>query len=138
MDNRGFIRNLEAFKQAIDPTGMIWCNITGCDIDYFYDFQNKVFVFIELKYMDAEMKLGQRLALERLCDSCQDGGRESILIVARHCEPISNSIRLEFVPVSEYRYKGKWNIPRSQMTVREMMDGFLELNGVTHAYKKLE
>jgi len=125
MDNRGFIRNQEAFKQAIDPTGMLWGKISGCDIDYFYDFQDKVFVFIELKYGNAEMKRGQRMALERLCDACQNAGKETILIIARHNEPIQNLIPLESVSVAEYRYKGVWNIPKKPMTVRESMDEFL-------------
>jgi hypothetical protein len=83
-------------------------------------------VFIVLKYKNAEMKLGQRMALERLCDACQTAGKETILIIARHSEPIENLIRIEHVPVSEYRYKGAWQPPKEPITVRKAMDEFLK------------
>jgi len=124
-DNRGYIRNIDAYKQVIDPTGMFWGKISGCDIDYFYDFRDKVFVFIELKYRDAEMCMGQRMALERLCDACQCGGKQTILLLARHEAKMCDPVVLEHVPVSEYRYNGAWHTPKSPVTVRNAMDEFL-------------
>jgi hypothetical protein len=123
--NTGKIRNAEYLKQAIDPTGMTWGNISGCDIDYFYDFNDKVFIFIELKYKDAEMKTGQRLALERLCDACQRSGRETILLLARHDSHLSEEIPLEHTSVDKYRYKYDWHNGNGKH-VREAMDIFLE------------
>jgi hypothetical protein len=41
-------------------------NITPSDLDGYIEYKNKAYLLIELKYGDAEMKYGQRLALERM------------------------------------------------------------------------
>jgi len=127
-ENRGKIRNREAFRQIINKDGMRFeNNITGTDIDDFYDFGNKAFVFVELKYKDAKMERGQQLALERLCAACQGGGVESVIILASHDTPYEEDIPEGDAIVCEYYRNGEWLVPPKEgTTVREVVDKFRE------------
>ena len=82
--SRGEINNRDRAMQINDFRGLRYGTITPTDIDGFLDLNDNVFVFIELKYGDAELPYGQRLALERLCDAAWNGGKESYLLIGRH------------------------------------------------------
>ena len=63
------IRNRNKVKQVIDFTGVQNGNMHPSDIDAVLEFDNEVLILIEVKYKFNSIPTGQRLLLERLCDS---------------------------------------------------------------------
>lgn len=120
---RGKIRNKEHVPTK-DYSGLRYDKITPTDIDGFLDFGDKTFVFIELKYGDKPLQLGQKLALERLCDACASDKRVSIVLIVRYYQD-SDEVDVAPLFVSEYRLNGKWRKPYKQITAREAIDQIL-------------
>lgn len=118
--NRGVIQNKKYAKQINDFSGLRYKNITPTDIDGFIDFGNKKFVFIETKFKGAKLPYGQKLALKRLCDSCN---KDAVLIVAEH--ETDGDIDVGGCFVREYRYKNKWTVQFKSITVKEAVIKFL-------------
>jgi len=106
--------------------------ITPTDIDGFLDFGNKLFVFIEVKYGDAALPTGQRLALERICDACQKAGIVSVVAIASH-DSATQDIDVAGAMVTRYRYDGKWQNfkPGDGYTVRQFIDRMREFARLT-------
>lgn len=117
---RGKIRNRD-FVPEKDFSGLRYGKITPTDLDGFVEFDDQVFVFIELKYRDSEMKKGQRVALERLCDVCWRDGKYTVLIVARY-EEGGKVVDVAPLPVVQYRFQGQWEYPKRPLTVRQLVD----------------
>lgn len=92
------------------------------DIDAFMEVNDKYFIFIEAKRGSKEMDLGQRLALERLCDVV-GYARESLLIVCRHDS--DEDIDLGNCLVKKYRYKHEWYVELDEITVRQKVQSFI-------------
>ena len=63
------IKNKRHLNQSIDFSGVQNVNIHPTDIDAVLEFDNEVLILIELKYKDSVIPTGQRLVLERICDS---------------------------------------------------------------------
>ena len=63
------IRNSNQTKQGIDFTGVENGKIHPTDIDAVLEFDNEALILIEVKRKGSKLPLGQRLLLERLCDS---------------------------------------------------------------------
>ena len=126
---RGEINFDKRSRQIVKFSGLRYGNITPTDIDGFLDFGNRLFVFIETKSGDTELPYGQRLAIERLCDACQDGGVASVAIVARHNEPPENDIIVADSQVDEYRWHGKWNKTHAVVTCKDVIDYFYNKYG---------
>ncbi len=124
MTERGKIRNRENALQIRDFSGLRWGNITPTDNDGFIDFQNNLFIYIELKYGNKQLDYGQELAFERQCDACQRGGVPTYFIVASHWA--EGDIDVANAVVTMCRYKKKWQYPKKQTTVREAIDKLRE------------
>jgi hypothetical protein len=123
-EDRGKIRNREYAQQLKDFSGLRFGKITPTDIDGFMDFGNKVFVFIETKHGDAPLPVGQKLALERLCDASMDAKKASVVLVAHH--QTLGDIDVASLPVDLLRMNKKWRKPKKEMTVREAVEQFLQ------------
>jgi len=63
------IRNSNKVKQVIDFTGVQNGNIHPSDIDAVFEFDNELLILIEVKYINTDIPIGQRLMLERICKS---------------------------------------------------------------------
>lgn len=126
LHKRGAIRDDAQYTQRKDYSELLWGKITPMDIDGFIDFENKAFVFIELKGNGADLPYGQRLAIERVCDACQQSGKESLVIVAHHrCAP-HETIPVHEVAVTKVRYHGEWRPTREPHTIKSLIDCFRE------------
>jgi len=131
-EERGKIRNREWASQLRDYSGLRFGKITPTDIDGFLDFGNKIFVLIESKYGGFDLPYGQKLALERLCDSCQESGKETLLLIAAHND--AGDINVSDLLVREYRFREKWRNPKSPISVRNAIERFLKQNGAEDYY----
>lgn len=118
------IRNREQIQQIKDFSGLKWGKIYPTDIDGFFEINNKIFVFIELKYGGRELKGGQKLALERLVDVIAKE-KEAILIIARYDEELEKDINVATCKVIKYRYRKRWIHTEREWTVKECCDWFI-------------
>lgn len=96
------------------------------DIDAMIEYKDKGYLFIEIKYLDKQVPLGQRIALERLV---KDTGNNklSIALVCEHWESdtekfvdVGNCFIREIFTSTEM----KWRPTKTVMTVRELYDLF--------------
>lgn len=124
MSERGEIHNREAARQLRDFSGLRWDKITPSDIDLAIDFQNRIFIFAELKWRNAEMPFGQRLLLERITDGLTSQNKDSICFVASHSEEGYGDIDTANCIVNEYRYKFEWCKTNSGITLKKAINGF--------------
>lgn len=122
---RGKIRNRKYATQVRDFTGLRYGTITPTDIDGFTDFGDKIFIFIETKYKNAELPYGQKLHLQRLVDAIQQSGRHALGIVAEH-EHVEEDIDVANCKVREIRWEEQWIGIDNKHTVRKTMDKLLE------------
>jgi len=135
MTERGKIRDRDSATQVRDFTGLQFGTITPTDINSFADFLNKIFIFIEAKYGEAELPYGQQLAFERLCDACQKGGLETYFFIAEHHEVTTNDIDFANCIIRKFRYKGEWRSPKKETTVRYAIEQILKKNNMGHYVK---
>lgn len=74
-DNRGKIQYRERRKQLVDFSGIRIGNITPTDCDGLIEYHDKAYIIFEIKYRDAEVPHGQRLALQRSIDDFKRAGK---------------------------------------------------------------
>lgn len=122
-DNRGTFRNREYAQQLKIFEGLRFGKITPTDIDAFLDFNDKVFIWIEVKHGVSSLPFGQRLALERLCNACTFAGKRSFVLVAHHQS--NDDIDVASLPVTSYYYRGKWYQPKQDKDVRNAIETIL-------------
>ena len=118
---RGIIRDPEKYLRIKDMSGLRWGDITPGDLDCFVEFGGTLFVFMEIKYGHSNMKTGQRLGYERLCDALESAGRTSAVLVAVDRLGI-DPIDVASLPVERYRFHKEWKEPQEQMTVLEVIN----------------
>ena len=141
MQNRGIIKNAEYAKVLKDFSGLRYGRITPTDIDGYMEFGNKVFIFIESKYMDSPIPFGQNLALERLVDAVSEV-RHAILIHCKHDESIvfkktvngkdTTYINYAECLVEQVRYKQKWIRGYKGMTLKNVIDRYLDSHNISN------
>lgn len=122
-NTRGTIRNRKFYNQIKDYSNLKWGKITPTDIDGFIDFGNKLFVFIELKFKDAELERGQELALERITDSCDARGHRAVCIVANY--ETEGDVDVANCIVQAVRIKGRW--AHYKNTNPNTVDGMIDI-----------
>jgi hypothetical protein len=127
MKDRGEIRNQKYYSQKLGFAGLRYGNITPTDVDVMIEYRDKCFVWIELKYQDHPVPLGQRLALERLCDAVQAGRKDALLLVATH--HAKDKIDVAEAMVIEYRWMGLKRVPKRQFTVKKALDKYMRWHG---------
>ena len=69
MIEKSLIRSRNKVKQVIDFTGVQNGKLHPSDIDAVLEFDNEVLILMEVKYKFNKIPTGQRLLLERICDS---------------------------------------------------------------------
>lgn len=121
---RGVIQNRARKQQIADMSGLRFNKITPTDLDGFLDFDNRLFVFIEGKFIATPVLYGQQLAIDRLCDAChQPPLRYAFAIIADHHHPADEDIDFSSMTVRTIRQNGKWSAPMSKgLTVRAAID----------------
>lgn len=107
MLERGVINNRARAQQIIDFSGLKFNTITPTDIDGFIEYHNKLFILIEAKYKDTIMPGGQKLALERMCDSLSKD-KPTILFLGTHEFEVNEDIDCANITVSKFYFKREW------------------------------
>jgi beta-xylosidase len=129
MNDRGKILHPDRKQQINDFSGLRYENITPTDIDGLIEYKDKAYVFLEIKYGDAKLPYGQRLAIERLIKDVSKTGKSAIAIVAQH--DVFNT--KDSVPVAEcevrevYLFTQKqWRKTKKIVNVKQCIDGFID------------
>ena len=128
-------RDKEKARQLHDFAGLRFGNKVPTDIDAFLDLGNRAFVFVEAKYAEAPLPLGQRLALERLCTACVSETRAAYVLVASHNTPAPEDVDLGAAMVTTIFRDGRWRSPLRELTVREAIDRLLVRHGLEEEYR---
>jgi hypothetical protein len=124
VSERGSIRSDAQARALRIFEGLQWNRITPTDIDLFIDFGDKAFVFAEFKHGIGALDIGQRKALERLCDRCERGGVRSIVLIGRRHG--DGDFLCKDSIVTEFRWQGKWATYPDIITVHEAIDRFVK------------
>lgn len=122
-ESRGIIRNRQYATQIRDFSGMRFGSITPTDIDGYIEYRGRCHVLIELKYGEARLPYGQKLALERLCDDLEQA-KPTLAIIASHT--CVGDIDVAGATVTETRFHGKWYPREDGASVREMTERFID------------
>jgi len=102
------INSYKQIKQVVDFTGIQNGLIHPTDIDAVLEFDNDVLIIIELKYKNAEIPTGQRLVLERICNSWHT--KKSVVLKVEHDFNVENeAIPLDSCTVTKIYYNSKWH-----------------------------
>lgn len=121
----GQFHNHTRARQLVSFSGMTWGKISPTDLDCVLEFQNRLFIFVELKSSGAPVPQGQRLCLERLASAIsQDPSKTAVSIVADHWTPSSEDISCGSCLVREVFTGGQWRPAKEQVTVKRMVDYF--------------
>lgn len=123
--NRGVIQNRARARQIIDFSGIRYGNITPTDIDGFFERGNMAFVFYEMKYGDADMPNGQRIALERLVDAMRAANKKAVLFLCRHdVDDVNADVDAENTTVDKIYFNGEWH-DGEKKTLKQYSDAFM-------------
>jgi hypothetical protein len=128
LGKRAEINHLDRFKQSLAFSGMIrHRNISPTDIDMFYDYNGKAFVYgegkAEERYNTVGLEYGQRKALENLVNSNARAGHKAIAIIFTHQSKSDELIYVKDKPVREIYFEGVWSKCNGK-TVIEVVDRF--------------
>lgn len=129
--DRGKVHTPYLAAQLRDFSGLRYGKITPTDIDGFMDFGNCLHVFIEAKLSGNVLPRGQELALERLVDNCAVASINAIGIVCEHTNRVGD-IKIADCIVTKCRWRGRWQKPRSLITVRVAIDRILHVCQLDH------
>jgi hypothetical protein len=102
------IKSREHFSQIVSFASMTHGKLAPTDFDAFIEFNDRLFIIIETKYLDAQMPTGQRLALERICDAIFESGRIATVLVTSHNTPKGEDIDLGNTILTKIRWEKKW------------------------------
>lgn len=123
-ENRGSFNNLNYARQLVKFQGLTFeRGITPTDIDGLLEFDDKAFVILELKFGNAQMPFGQQLAIERLINAIENGGKPAIGIIAKHNE--TGDIIAADCEVTQVWIHGKWIKEPYARNVKVVIDDFL-------------
>lgn len=124
-NNRGQIQFRERSRQIIDFGGLQYGNITPTDIDGLIEYKNKAYAIIEMKYGNAEMPKGQKLAIERMVDDLSSKGKLATAFLCEHDVANTNEdIIASKTIVRSCYYNGYWRND-GKRTLKARLDSFV-------------
>jgi len=95
--------------------------ITPTDIDGYIDYNGQAFLFLEGKYMGADLPTGQRISFEHLVNKIS---APAACIVFEHQTEIGQDVEVSACMVREYYYAGMWYKVNDFRTVIEQIENF--------------
>ena len=114
---KSLIRNSNQTKQGLDFTGVENGKIHPTDIDAVLEFDNDALILMEVKRQNNKIPVGQRLVLERICDSWHTD-KSIVLFITHNFKNDLIDIPLAQCVVKKYYINGAWkNINNSLIEV---------------------
>ena len=122
------INNPQRMKQLIDFQGLAVDEyIYPTDIDGLIEYKDSEYIIFEVKYGDAEVPFGQKLALQRMVDDFTKTGKQAVVLVCEHTvRNPEKPVVAAWCKVREIYSGGEkqWRKPIKDITVREAVDDF--------------
>jgi hypothetical protein len=120
----GVIRHRTRSLQVNDFRNLRYGKITPTDIDGALEFNGKLFIFIEAKFIGTPIGRGQELFLERITDSLTFKPQHfAYAIIADHHHPSDEDVDFSNMTVRTIRQNGRWKPPMQRgLTVRQAID----------------
>jgi len=125
---RGQIEHRERAKQLIDFGGLRFGKITPTDIDGMIEYKGKAFVYYELKYLNAPVPFGQKIAFEQSVKSHIEAGQQAIVMIVEHeVHDCDEDIMANDCLVREFYQNPKegWVLPTISITAFDLTQQFL-------------
>jgi hypothetical protein len=123
------IRNHEFARQLCDFGGLRYGSITPTDVDGYVEFGDRLFIFVEAKFVGGVMKRGQRLALERLVDAIHSPPRRYAAAILVNHES-AGDVDMAGTNVVLWRWGGVWRRPLEKgMTLRRAINRLVAAYG---------
>ena len=114
-DNRGLFQRPDRAKQLISFLGIKIDKITPTDIDQYFEYHNKLFVFSEFKHGNQKIPRGQLLALMRAVDAIEDGGKKAVLFICSHnVHNVEDVVYSKDASVIGIYKKKQWFVPKGE------------------------
>lgn len=115
-------------KQLIDFVGMqVDGYIYPTDIDGLIEYKDSEYIIFEVKFGDADVPKGQKLALQRMVDDFTKVGKQAVVFICEHhiSDPNTPVIAAK-CKVREIYYgnERQWRAPNRVLSVREAVDSF--------------
>jgi len=131
---KSVVKNSNLIAQVVDFTALKNYKIRPSDIDAVLEFDNEVLILMEFKRCGVKIPSGQKLLLERICDSWHT--KKSIVLKVEHCfYDETKNIPIEKTAVTGYYMNGSWIYP-SVLDGRKKTIDFLNELGVMWDCKK--
>lgn len=106
------------------------------DIDGLIEYQDSKYVLFEVKYGDAPVPKGQRLAIQRMVDDFTKVGKQAIAFICEHTvrDP-AKPVVMAWCKVRELYYGGekRWRAPKEEISVKEALDFFMRTTSAVKA-----
>lgn len=125
-ENRGVIQHRNRRKQIVDFSGLRFGNITPTDCDGLIEYQNKAYIFFELKYRDAKVSHGQLLAFTRIVDDLIKAGKNAVLVIAEHSvDAVAQDIDAATCVVRHYYINQLCHSPKENYLLKDFIQDFI-------------
>lgn len=122
------INNPQRMKQLIDFRDLAVDEyIYPTDIDGLIEYKDSEYIIFEVKYGNAEVPFGQKLALQRMVDDFTKTGKQAVVFICEHTvRNPEKPVVAAWCKVREIYYGGEkqWRKPTKEITVREAVDDF--------------
>ena len=136
------INNPRRMKQLIDFKGLaIDGNIYPTDIDGLIEYKDSEYIIFEVKYGDAEVPLGQKLALQRMVDDFTKVGKQAVAFICEHTVRNANKpVVAAWCKVREIYYgrEKEWRVPDNEITVRGAVNSFQRFSKLVRNLHQLD
>ena len=120
----GVIRHRARSLQVNDFRGLRYGKITPTDVDGAIDFDGRLFIFVEAKFVGTPIGRGQELFLERVVDALElRPVRYAFAIIADHCHPSNEDVDFANMTVRAIRQNRRWSsVAEKRISVRKAID----------------
>lgn len=129
-EEKSRIRNPQRAKQLIDFRGLsLDDSIYPTDIDGLIEYRDSEYIIFEIKYDNANVPRGQRIALERMVSDLTKAGKQAVVFICEHhVKDKERPVIAANCDVREmyYGYKGVWEKPINKMKVDDAVCRFHE------------
>lgn len=136
------INNPHRMKQLIDFKGLeVDGYIYPTDIDGLIEYKDSEYIIFEVKYGNAEVPFGQKLALQRMVDDFTKVGKQAVAFICEHTVRDANTpVVAAWCRVREIYYgeEKQWRAPEVEITVREAVSSFQKYSKLKLQQEKKE
>lgn len=129
------IRNPYYAKQLIDFQGLdLDGGLYPTDIDAIIEYHDMEYILVEVKYKNKRVPYSQKLAIQRMIEDFTKAGKRAIALIAEHYESdprkpvVAANCRVRELYYGE---ECQWRAPTRELTVRQAVDDFRNINQLT-------